>query len=105
MVVKWKWISKFLLLFSTGKFCDEVLCDVVSMQASHLLLDKPWQYDKRVINDGVKNRYSFEMKERKTYKCCISLTPKQIYEEQLKLKKKKMAENESLYIKKTFFAN
>jgi hypothetical protein len=35
----------------------------------------------------------------------VSLTPKQIYEEQLKLKKKKMAENESLYIKRIFFAN
>ena len=35
----------------------------------------------------------------------VSLTPKQTYEEQLKLKKKKIAENESLYIKRTFFAN
>jgi len=91
------------LLFSAGKFCDEVLCDVVSMQVSHLLLDRPWQYDKRVINDGVKNRYYFKMKERPIN--VVSLTPKQIYEEQLKLKKKKMAENESLYIKRTFFAN
>jgi len=33
------------------------------------------------------------------------LTPKQIYEEQLKLKKAKMIENESLYIRRTFFAN
>jgi hypothetical protein len=35
----------------------------------------------------------------------VSLTPKQIYEEQLKLKKAKMIENESLYIRGTFFAN
>jgi len=67
------------------------------------MFDRPWQYDKRVINDGVKNRYSFEMKERPIN--VVSLTPKQIYEEQLKLKKKKMAENESLYIKRIFFAN
>ena len=73
------------------------------MQTSHLLLDRPWQYDKRVINDGLKNRYSFEMKERPIN--VLSLTPKQTYEEQLKLKKKKIAENESLYIKRTFFAN
>jgi hypothetical protein len=35
----------------------------------------------------------------------VFLTPKQIYEKQQKLKKQKMVENESLYIKGTFFAN
>jgi hypothetical protein len=35
----------------------------------------------------------------------VSLTPKQIYEEKLKLKKENMVEKESLYIKGTFFAN
>jgi hypothetical protein len=35
----------------------------------------------------------------------VSLTPKQIYEEKLKLKKGKMAEKENLFIRETFFAN
>ena len=35
----------------------------------------------------------------------VSLTPKQIYEEQLKLKKENMVKKESLHIKGTFFAN
>jgi hypothetical protein len=35
----------------------------------------------------------------------VSLISKQIYEDQLKLKKEKIVENESLYIKMTFFAN
>jgi hypothetical protein len=35
----------------------------------------------------------------------VSLKPKQIYEEQLKLKKEKMVENESLYIRVTLFVN
>jgi hypothetical protein len=35
----------------------------------------------------------------------VSLTPKQIYEEQLELKKKKMVEKESIYIRGAFFAN
>ena len=35
----------------------------------------------------------------------VSLTPKQIYEEKLKLKKGKMAEKENLFIRGTFFAN
>ena len=26
-------------------YVDEVVCDVVEMNACHLILDKPWQYD------------------------------------------------------------
>jgi hypothetical protein len=39
---------------------DEVLCDVVPMDACHILLGRPWQYDKRAFHDGFKNTYSFE---------------------------------------------
>lgn len=34
------------------KYEDEVLCDVVPMQACHVLLGRPWQYDRRVSHDG-----------------------------------------------------
>ncbi|XP_073117069.1 uncharacterized protein [Elaeis guineensis] len=45
--------------FSIGKsYKDEVVCDVVLMKTSHLLLGKPWQYDRRTIHDGFKNTYS-----------------------------------------------
>jgi hypothetical protein len=30
---------------SIRKYVDEVLCDMVPMQASHILLGRPWQYD------------------------------------------------------------
>ena len=33
------------IAFSIGKYEDEVLCDVVPMQACHILLGCPWQYD------------------------------------------------------------
>jgi len=33
--------KQVLVVFSVGKYCDEVLCDAVSMQASHLFLGKP----------------------------------------------------------------
>jgi hypothetical protein len=39
---------------------DEVLCDVVPMDACHILLGRPWQYDRRAFHDGFKNTYSFE---------------------------------------------
>lgn len=48
-----------LVALSIGKYEDEVLCDVVTMHASHLLLGRPWQYDRRVMHDGFTNRYSF----------------------------------------------
>uniref|UniRef100_A0A2N9HYV7 Reverse transcriptase domain-containing protein n=1 Tax=Fagus sylvatica TaxID=28930 RepID=A0A2N9HYV7_FAGSY len=73
-----------LVTFSIGKYLDEVLCDVVPMHAGHILLGRPWQYDRRVTHDGFKNMYSF-VKEGKTIKLA-PLTPSQVYEDQLKLK-------------------
>uniref|UniRef100_A0A2N9ENF7 Retrotransposon gag domain-containing protein n=1 Tax=Fagus sylvatica TaxID=28930 RepID=A0A2N9ENF7_FAGSY len=67
---------------------DEVLCDVVPMHAGHILLGRPWQYDRRVTHDGFKNMYSF-VKEGKTIKLA-PLTPSQVYEDQLKLKSEEM---------------
>uniref|UniRef100_A0A2N9HCD5 Reverse transcriptase domain-containing protein n=1 Tax=Fagus sylvatica TaxID=28930 RepID=A0A2N9HCD5_FAGSY len=73
-----------LVTFSIGKYLDEVLCDVVPMHAGHILLGRPWQYDRRVTHDGFKNMYSF-VKGGKTIKL-TPLTPSHVYEDQLKLK-------------------
>uniref|UniRef100_A0A2N9GY74 Uncharacterized protein n=1 Tax=Fagus sylvatica TaxID=28930 RepID=A0A2N9GY74_FAGSY len=73
-----------LVTFSIGKYLDEVLCDVVPMHAGHILLGRPWQYDRRVTHDGFKNMYSF-VKGGKTIKLA-PLTLSQVYEDQLKLK-------------------
>ena len=51
-----KMTKQVVVPFSIGKYVDEVLCDVVPMQASHILLGRPWQYDRKAIHDGVKNR-------------------------------------------------
>ena len=48
-----------LVSLSIGRYKDKVLCDVVPMQARHILLGRPWQYDRRVLYDGFKNCYSF----------------------------------------------
>ena len=47
------------------------------------------------MHDGVTNKYSFEMNGRPI--TLVSLTPKQIYEEQLKLNKENMVERELVY--------
>ena len=48
-----------LVYFTIGKhYQDEVWCDV-PMDVCHLLLGRPWQYDRKVIYDGFKNTYTF----------------------------------------------
>src|SRR2546428_4561662 len=69
--------------FSIGWYQDEVLCDVVPMQAGHLLLGRPWQYDRRVMHNGYSNRYSFTCKGRNVV--LAPLSPQEVYEEQKKL--------------------
>uniref|UniRef100_A0A2N9FZ08 RNA-directed DNA polymerase n=1 Tax=Fagus sylvatica TaxID=28930 RepID=A0A2N9FZ08_FAGSY len=50
-----------LVEFSIGKnYKDAVVCDIVPMDACHLLLGRPWQYDRKTKHDGFKNTYSFE---------------------------------------------
>lgn len=72
--------------FSIGKYEDEVLCDVVPMQASHILLGRPWQYDRRVLHNGFSNRYSFVINDIPiTLK---PLTPKEVYEDQKVLRQR-----------------
>lgn len=51
--------SRCLVSLSIGnKFFDEVECDVVDMDVSHLILGRPWQYDRHAIHDGRKNTYT-----------------------------------------------
>ncbi|XP_052888020.1 uncharacterized protein LOC108468222 [Gossypium arboreum] len=50
--------KQVLVSFNIDKYSDEVLCDVVPMHAGHLLLGRPWQFDRRVQHDGYANRIS-----------------------------------------------
>jgi len=74
-----------MISFLVGKYKDEVLCDVVPMHATYLLLGRPWQFDKKAKHDGFKNRYSLE-KDGRIY-TLAPLSPKQVYEDQIQLKK------------------
>ncbi|PKI65288.1 hypothetical protein CRG98_014326 [Punica granatum] len=48
---------------------------VMPMHASHMLLGRPWQFDRQTIHDGYKNRYSFVKDGRKV--TLVPLTPYQ----------------------------
>jgi hypothetical protein len=52
--------KKCLVQFSIGKnYQDEVMCDVVPVDACHILFGRPWQYDRKTVHNGLKNTYSF----------------------------------------------
>ena len=95
--------KQVLVAFSIGKYGDEVLCDVVPMQAGHLLLGRPWQFDRKVQHDGFTNKYSFVHNQRTV--TLVPLTPSQVYEDQVRLQKdseqKKKSEKESERKKKS----
>jgi hypothetical protein len=47
------------LNFAIGSYHDVVECDVVPMQVCHILLVRPWQFDKDSMHHGRLNQYSF----------------------------------------------
>jgi len=53
-----------LIAFSVGLYCDEVLCDVLLMDACHLLPGRPWLFHNHVIYDGLANTDEFKQKGR-----------------------------------------
>ena len=46
--------------FSISKYRDELYCDVVDMDAYHLLFGRPWQFDLDVQHSGRDNVYRLE---------------------------------------------
>ncbi|XP_057450484.1 uncharacterized protein LOC130742400, partial [Lotus japonicus] len=72
--------------FSIGKYRDKVLCDVVPMEASHILLGRPWQYDTNSDHNGSTNKISFQHNGQKiTLK---PLSPREVREDQKKMREK-----------------
>jgi len=55
--------------FSIGTYKDEVIYDVVPMEAGHLLLGRPWKYDRKIIYNGLNNEISLTTLEQSL--CCI----------------------------------
>lgn len=54
-----------LVAFSIGDaYHDRVYCDVVPMDACHLLLGRSWEFDRKVTHDGFLNTYSFKFNNR-----------------------------------------
>ncbi|XP_074283248.1 uncharacterized protein LOC141607798 [Silene latifolia] len=77
---KLRWLNKgaevkveknCLVPFSIGKvYKDEVLGDVVPMDSCHLLLGRPWEFNRNTTHQGKENVYSFKYEGKK-----VTLTP------------------------------
>ena len=77
--------QQVLISFKVGNYEDDVLCDVVPMQASHILLGRPWQFDLNTSHSGRTNMYTFMHRGKKV--TLAPLTPKQVHEDQVKIQK------------------
>ena len=87
-----------LVSFRIGKYEDEVLCDVTPIDAGHLLLGRPWQFDRRVKHDGYTNKYSQVQNNRNII--LVLLAPKQVHEDQVKLQQESVTQRESVQANK-----
>jgi hypothetical protein len=59
-VTKLVWLN-----FAISPYHDVVGCDIVPMQACHILLGTPWQFDKDSMHHGRLNQYSFLHHDKK----------------------------------------
>jgi len=84
--------KQVLITFAIGKYKDEVLCDVVPMEATHILLGRPWQYDKHALHDGLTNKMTFTFQGHKV--TLKPLSPKEVHEDQIKMKTKRENDKE-----------
>ncbi|GKA82435.1 hypothetical protein Tco_0789183 [Tanacetum coccineum] len=78
-------------LFSIGQsYKDEVWCEVISMDVAHILLGRPWKFDRKTKHDRFQNTYSFK-------KDGVNITLVPFYSRQTQ------AAGSNLFMKKTGF--
>lgn len=73
--------DQVIVPFSVGRYQDQVVCDVVPIQACHVFLDRPWQFDKKTTHIGLTNLCTFMH-----HKCKFTLaplSPSQVHELQI----------------------
>nr|KYP43831.1 hypothetical protein KK1_034701 [Cajanus cajan] len=80
--------------FSIGDYKDKYQgwssINVIPMEACHILLGRPWQFDKHTIHDGLTNKISFTHKDKEIV--FNPLTPPQVFEDQKQMKRKRKKE-------------
>jgi hypothetical protein len=50
--------------FKIGRYRDDILCDVIPMDVCHVLLRRPWNFERNAIHGGRNNTYTLEKNGR-----------------------------------------
>ena len=64
-----------------------MLCDLVPMEATHILLGRPWQLDRKAFHDGLANKFYFSFQGKKI--TLLPLSSKEVNEDQIQMLKKR----------------
>src|SRR5262249_46125473 len=83
------------ILLTLGDYTNEIMCDVVSIKATHLILGRLCQYDPRAKYDGYTNEYTIQHGD-KVYKPFF-MSPDEVQQARLKFIKK-FKGNRSLFL-------
>jgi len=78
--------KQVLINLSIRTYKDKVLCDLVLMEATYIILCRPWQFDKKVFHDGHTNKFSVSFKGKKIR--LLPFSPKEVNEDQKQMIKK-----------------
>ena len=65
-----------------GSYKDVITCDVSQMECTHILLGRPWLFDKKVIYDGYLNTYAFNHLGRRF--TLLPLSPHEVLQDQVR---------------------
>lgn len=82
------------LAFSIADYRDKVDCDIVPMQACHLLLGRPWQFDVDATHFGRSNKHTFIHKGKKVV--LIPLSPEDIHASDVARRKREDSEKRTM---------
>ena len=77
--------------FQIESYHDELICEIIEMDACHFLLGRPWQFVMEAVHEGKRNVYSFEMNEKKHNLCPCEGKKEEVQNQLLMMTDKKMA--------------
>src|SRR6185312_15908850 len=88
--------------FKVGDYVDTIECDVAPMIVCHLLLGRPWQYDRSSLHCGRTNQYTIKWKGKNLV--LKPMTPQQLLAEHLQKSSEVQIESEKEREKKNMSA-
>ncbi|XP_019082606.1 PREDICTED: uncharacterized protein LOC104704607 [Camelina sativa] len=95
--IELKIVEQVTVSFRVRKYRNQVIYDVVPKRAGHLLLGRPWQFDRATTHDGRTNHYTFTHNDRKFN--LAPLSPSEVYELQKHMNKEVEVRTSNLYLR------